>query len=83
MNDRWLFRQVALHLLMGGALGAVFAAVLLASNAQHLLQIIQHGSAPITTLIIFVSGISTYFGFGAALTGFHFVIMDDNPDRRP
>jgi len=83
MTDRWLFQQVAFHLLMGGALGAVFAAVLLASNAEHLLQIIQQGSAPITTLMIFVCGISTYFGFGAALTGFHFVIMDDRRGRGP
>jgi len=67
---------------MGAALGAILAVLLLAVDAQHLLHIILHGTAPTLTLIVFVSFISMYFAFGAAITGFHFVIMDDSPDRR-
>ena len=80
MNDRKLLQEVAFHLMMGAALGAIFAILLLAFDAQHLLHVILHGTAP--TLIVFVSFISMYFGFGAAITGFHFVISDDNFDRR-
>jgi hypothetical protein len=81
MSDQQLLREVACHLLMGVALGIVFALVLLALNAQHLLDVIRHSAAPSTTLIIFVCGVAIYFGFGAAITGFHFVIMDDSAKR--
>ena len=82
MNDRKLLQEVAFHLMMGAALGAIFAILLLAFDAQHLLHVILHGTAPTPTLIVFVSFLSMYFGFGAAITGFHFVISDDNFDRR-
>ena len=82
MNDRKLLQEVSFHLMMGAALGAIFATLLLAFDAQHLLHVIQHGTAPTLTLIVFVSFISMYFGFGAAITGFHFVISDDNLNRR-
>jgi hypothetical protein len=82
MSDRKLFGELALHLLMGAALGAILAILLLAVDAQHLLKIIRHGSAPMLTLIVFVAFISMYFAFGAAITGFHFVIMEDRPDRK-
>lgn len=82
VNDQKLLQAVAFHLMMGAALGAIFAVLLLAVDAQHLLHVILHGSAPTQTLIVFVSFIAMYFGFGAAITGFHFVISDDNLDRR-
>jgi hypothetical protein len=82
MNDRKLLQAVALQLMMGAALGAIFAVLLLAVDAQHLLHVILHGTAPTQTLIVFVSFISMYFGFGAAITGFHFVIMEDKRDRQ-
>jgi hypothetical protein len=82
MNDRQLMREVARHLLMGASLGAVFAVLLLVLNAQHLLDAILHSSAPAMALAIFVFGIVMHFAFGAAITGFHFVIMDDKFDRR-
>jgi len=81
MNDRQLFREVVCHLLMGAALGTVFALALLALDARHLLEIIQRGTAPTTTLVVLVFGVAMYFGFGAAIAGFHFVIMDDRADR--
>jgi hypothetical protein len=82
MNDRKLLQAVAFHLVMGATLGAIFAVLLLAVDAQHLLDVILHGIAPTQTLIVFVSFISMYFGFGAAITGFHFVIMEDKRGRR-
>ena len=82
MNDRKLLQELAFHLVMGAALGAIFAIMLLVVDAQPLLHVILHGTAPTLTLIVFVSFISMYFGFGAAITGFHFVISDDNFDRR-
>ena len=82
MNDRKFLQAVALQLMMGATLGAIFAALLLAVDAQHLLHVILHGTAPMLTLIVFVSFISMYFGFAAAITGFHFVIMEDKRDHR-
>jgi len=82
ISDRKLFGELALHLLMGAAMGAILAVLLLAVDAQHLLRIIRHGSAPNATLIVFVAFISMYFAFGAAITGFHFVIMEDKPERK-
>ena len=81
ISDRKLFGELALHVLMGAALGAILAVLLLAFDAQHLLRIIWHGTAPTLTLVVFVAFISMYFAFGAAITGFHFVIMDGKPDR--
>jgi hypothetical protein len=82
ISDRKLFGELALHLVMGAALGAILAVLLLAVDAQHLLRIILHGSAPTLTLIVFVAFICMYFAFGAAITGFHFVIMDEKPERK-
>jgi hypothetical protein len=82
MSDRKLLQELALHLVMGASLGAVFAVVLLTFNAEHLLDVILHSSAPAITLVVFVFGVSVYFGFGAAITGFHFVIMENDFDRR-
>ena len=65
------------HFLMGVVLGSVFALSLLFLNAQHLQEAIFHSSAPITTLIVFVFGVSAYFGFGAAITGFQFIVADE------
>jgi hypothetical protein len=83
MNDRKLLQAVTFHLVMGAALGAIFAVLLLAVDAQHLLHVILHSTAPTQTLIVFVSFISMYFGFGAAITGFHFVISENNFSARP
>ena len=83
MNDRKLLQAVALQLMIGASLGAIFALLLLAVDAQHLLHVILHGTAPTQTLIVFVSFISMYFGFGAAITGFHFAISENNFSARP
>jgi len=82
MNDRQFLRELTRHLLMGAALGMVFAALLLALDAQHLLDAILHSTAPVVALVVFVSGVAMYFAFGAAITGLHFVIMEDKSERR-
>ena len=45
MNDWKLLQAVAFHLMMGAALGAIFATLLLAFDAQHLLHAILHVTA--------------------------------------
>jgi hypothetical protein len=81
MSERELFRHVALDFGMGAALGALFMASLLALNVQSISDIVLRSTSPITAMIILVIGASVYFAFGAAITGFHFVIMDENYPR--
>ncbi|MES2196392.1 MAG: hypothetical protein V4517_18380 [Pseudomonadota bacterium] len=76
MSERQLFRQVALHFAMGAMLGALFIASLLVLNVQNLADIVLRSTAPILATVILLTGGSVYFGFGAAITGFHFLIMD-------
>ena len=79
MTDRWLFRQIARHAVMGGALGMILAAALLALNCQHLRDIIVASPAPLVLSCIFVGGLSIYVAFGAAVTGFLFILQEDDP----
>jgi uncharacterized membrane protein YccC len=84
MSERELFRHVALHFVMGATLGALFMAALLVLNIHSISDVVLHGTNPIVAIIILVTGASVYFAFGAAITGFHFVIMDeDHPDGGP
>jgi hypothetical protein len=82
MNDRQLFRKLLPHFAIGAVLGGIFSGVLLTLNIQHVLDVVLGGVAPKTTMIILIGGCCIYFGFGATITGFHFVLMDDDPDRR-
>jgi hypothetical protein len=66
---------------MGAMLGAIFIATLLALNAHHIRDAVLHGPAPAVNFIIIAVGVSGYFGFGAAITGFYFVMMDDGPEK--
>ena len=75
MTNRQLFRSVMLDFASGAALGAVFAGLLLFLNVQHLLDVVQSSGSPKTLTVILVAGCSTYFGFGAIITGFQFAVM--------
>jgi hypothetical protein len=79
MTDRWLARQLARHALMGGALGMILALMLLASNCQHLRDMITGSPAPLVQLGVFIGGLSTYLAFGATLTGFLFILQEEDP----
>ena len=61
---------------MGSSIGPVFTAALLASNAGTF-DIVLNSNSPAAILIIFTLGVSFYFGFGAAITGFAFLVMDE------
>jgi hypothetical protein len=78
MSERELFRQVACHFAMGAALGALFIASLLVLNVQNILDVVRSSTSPIVVTVILVTGASVYFAFGAAITGFHFLIVDDD-----
>jgi hypothetical protein len=82
MSDLQLFRQVMRHFAMGSSIGPIFAAALLALNSQHVLDVVLNSSAPTTSLIIMVIGVSAYFGFGAAITGFVFIVMAEDSRKK-
>jgi hypothetical protein len=77
MTDRWLFRQVACQAMMGGALGTTLALGLLALNCQHLRDIIAGSPAPYVLSSMFIGGLSIYLAFGAAVTGFLFILQEE------
>jgi len=62
---------------MGGALGMTLALVLLASNCQHLRDIIADSPAPYVLSSVFIGGLSIYLAFGAAVTGFLFILQEE------
>ena len=82
MNDRQLFRKLLLHFAIGATLGGIFSGVLLILDIQHVLDVVQSSVAPKTTMIILIGGCCTYFAFGATITGFHFVLMDNDHGGR-
>jgi hypothetical protein len=73
--DRELLKSAMLNVVMGGALGALFMASLLVLNVYGISHMLRHSTSPATVTIILIAGASTYFAFGAALTGIHFAIM--------
>ena len=79
MTDRWLARQLAHQALMGGALGTILALMLLASNCQHLRDIITGSPAPLVLSGVFFGGLSIYLAFGATFTGFLFILQEGDP----
>ena len=80
MSDRQLFQQVLRHFAMGSSIGPVFAAALFALNAREIVDVVLNSSGP--TLVILVLGFSSYFGFGAAITGFVFIVMNRDPRKK-
>ncbi len=81
MSERELFRQVALHFAMGAGLGALFIASLLVLNVQNIMNVVWGSPSPAVATAILVTGASVYFAFGAAITGFHFMIMGEHSAR--
>jgi hypothetical protein len=82
MSDLQVFRQVMRHFAMGSSIGPVFAAALLALNSRQAFDAVLNSSAPATTLVIMVIGVSAYFGFGAAITGFVFIVMAEDSRKK-
>jgi hypothetical protein len=82
MSDLPVFRQVIRHFAMGSSIGPIFAAAVLALNSQEIFNVVLNSSAPTTTLIIMVIGVSAYFGFGAAITGFVFIVTAEDSRKK-
>jgi len=79
MTDRWLARQLARHALMGGAMGTMLALMLLASNCQHLRDIILGSLAPLVLAGVCIGGLSIYPAFGTTLSGFLLILQEGDP----
>jgi hypothetical protein len=77
-SDQDVFRNLLLNAAMGSFLGGGFALLLLALNVHDISDLLQHNTSPEAACVILVAGTSMHFAFGAALTGFHFAIMDEN-----
>jgi len=80
--DRELLKNAVLNVVMGAALGALFMASLLVLNVHDISHMLRHSTSPATVTIILIAGASTYFAFGAALTGIHFAIMGGSHQDR-
>jgi hypothetical protein len=76
-SDRALFKRILCQFLFGSGLGVLLSIALLLSNARQLFELITNGPSPYILLCIFVCGPSMYIGFGAAVTGFLFVVAEN------
>jgi hypothetical protein len=81
-SDQRLLRGVAAQFLMGGMMGALFVSVIILTDVLGIEAMIAGTAFPITTLIIFCAGPMLYCAFGAAITGFLFLVSDGVPDQR-
>ena len=81
-SDQRLLRGVAAQFLMGGMMGALFVSVIILTHVLGIEAMIAGTAFPITTLIIFCAGPMLYCAFGAAITGFLFLVSDGVPDQR-
>ena len=79
MSERELLQRVAFHFAMGAAIGALFMTTLLVLNIQNLSYVVLRGASPVVATLILVIGGSVYFAFGAAITGFQFIMDEDYP----
>jgi len=72
--------SIGAHLVIGMALGAVFALVLLLSVGRSVLDLIFADSSPALVMALFVGVFAMTFGVGATLTG---IALDrsDSPER--
>jgi hypothetical protein len=82
MSERELFRAVAQHFAMGAVLGALFMAILLAIQVHRISDVALHSSNPVVPTTVLIIGAALYFAFGAAVTGFHFVITAEGDQGR-
>lgn len=70
--------KLAAHLAMGGLLGTALAVSLVIMNVRNILELIAHSSAPWLTGIVFVSIFSLFCAVGATLTGFIFILAEED-----
>jgi polyferredoxin len=77
-NNQSLAVKLARHLAMGGLLGTVLAALLVAMNAQNILGLISLSASPWVTGMVFVSVIALFCAVGATLTGLIFILSEDD-----
>lgn len=82
MREKQLFQRVLCQFAMGALIGPIFAAALFALR-RDFFDVVLDSNAPATTLIILVLGVSSYFGFGAAITGFLFIMNEDSHSPSP
>jgi hypothetical protein len=62
---------------MGATLGALVGLSLLFANYQGLADAIAGNETPRLMQVIFLTGLSVHFGFGASVTGFLLTFSDD------
>jgi hypothetical protein len=80
-SDHRLLRAVAAQFLMGGIMGALFVGAILLTDIFNVGATIAASPFPMTTLVIICVGPVLYFAFGAAITGFLFLVADGVPDE--
>jgi hypothetical protein len=82
MPRRWNHQSLAIklarHLAMGGLLGTVLAALLVAMNVRNILGLISLSASPWVTGMVFVSVVALFCAVGATLTGLIFILSDDD-----
>lgn len=81
MTDRQLFQKLLFHSAIGAGLGGLFSSALLL-NIQHAFDLVQSSEAPVMTMIVLIAGCCVYFAFGATITGFYFILTENEPDGR-
>lgn len=75
-TDLHLLRAVAGQFLMGAMIGALFIGVLVISDARGIATMAAATTYPEITMAIISAGSILYFAFGAAITGFIFLVSD-------
>jgi hypothetical protein len=81
-SDYRLLRGVAVQFLMGGIMGALFVGVILLTDIGDVGEAIVDAGLPTATLVILCIGPVLYFAFGAAITGFLFLVSDGVPEQK-
>jgi hypothetical protein len=71
-----LLTNLVTHLLMGGCLGLVCAIVVLFADLGHLRDFFASKPDPHVAELTFVLNLSLAFAFGATLTGYIFMQME-------
>jgi hypothetical protein len=79
--DIRLLRATAGQFLMGAMMGALFVGVIMLANAKIVAAIVDGSPFPIATTVIVFAGPMLYFAFGAAITGFLFLVSENAPDE--
>jgi hypothetical protein len=79
--DIRLLRAMAGQFLMGAMMGALFVGVIMLANVKIVAAIVDGSPFPIATTVIVFAGPMLYFAFGAAITGFLFLVSENGPDE--